>query len=168
MVNRGFKPFSFLTRTKPCSNPASDRIFAMTTDHSLEVPRAAAAVALSGVALIHLLELQTKLREVPYLGVGYLALIIGCVAAGSLLVHRNSPLGWRIAGLSSLGALVGYSLTRTTGLPLSHDDIGNWLEPMGLASLCVESVVVLLAAYALGYQARTRQASAPGQLQANV
>ena len=66
----------------------------MTPDHSLEVPRAAAAVvALSGVALIHLLELQTKLREVPYLGVGYLLLIIGCVVAGALLVHRNSQLG---------------------------------------------------------------------------
>lgn len=140
----------------------------MTTDHSLEVPRAAAVVALSGVALIHLLELQTKLREVPYLGVGYLALIIGCVVAGALLVHRNSQLGWRIAGLSSLGALVGYSLTRTTGLPLSHDDIGNWLEPMGLASLFIEGVVVMLAAYALGYQARPRQNSSRGQLSVNA
>ncbi len=140
----------------------------MTTDHSLEVPRAAAVVALSGIALIHLLELQTKLHEVPYLGFGYLLLIIGCVVAGALLVHRNSQLGWRIAGLSSLGALVGYSLTRTTGLPLSHDDIGNWLEPMGLASLFIEGVVVMLAAYALGYQARPRQASSRGQLQPNA
>ena len=140
----------------------------MNSEHSLEVPRAAAVVALSGIALIHLLELQTKLREVPYLGVGYLLLIIGCVVAGSLLVHRNSQLGWRIAGLSSLGALVGYSLTRTTGLPLSHDDIGNWLEPMGLASLFVEGVVVMLASYTLGYQARPRQNSSRGQLSVNA
>ena len=141
----------------------------MTTDHSLEVPRAAAAVvALSGVALIHLLELQTKLREVPYLGVGYLLLIIGCVVAGASLVHRNSQLGWRIAGVSSLAALVGYSLTRTTGLPLSHDDIGNWLEPMSLASLFVEGVVVMLAAYALGYRASLRQNASRGQVQANA
>jgi hypothetical protein len=36
-------------------------------------------------------------------------------------------------------------LTRTVGLPGATDDIGNWLEPLGLASLFVEGAVILLA-----------------------
>ena len=44
-----------------------------------QVPRAAAIVGLAGVALIHLLELQTKFQEVSYLGMGYVLLIVASV-----------------------------------------------------------------------------------------
>jgi hypothetical protein len=117
---------------------------------SHQVARSAAVVGLAGVALIHLLELQGKLQEVPYLGVGYMALIGTAVIAGALLVHSNSRVGWMLAGGAALGTIVGFILTRTVGLPQSTDDIGNWLEPMGLASLFVEAIVVGVAAYALG------------------
>jgi len=36
--------------------------------------------------------------------------------------------------------------SRTVGLPAATGDIGNWLEPVGLASLFVEATVVLLIA----------------------
>jgi hypothetical protein len=35
-------------------------------------------------------------------------------------------------------------LSRTTGLPQANGDIGNWTEPLGLASLFVEGCVVAL------------------------
>ena len=50
-----------------------------------------------------------------------------------------------VFGISS--ALIGFVLSRTTGLPHASDDIGNWTEPLGLASLFVE---VTVAAAALG------------------
>jgi hypothetical protein len=118
--------------------------------HSHQVARSAAVVGLAGVALIHLLELQGKLKEVPYLGVGYIALIVASVVAGALLLHSNSRAGWMLAGGAALGTIAGFVLTRTVGLPQSTDDIGNWLEPMGIASLFVEAIVVGVAAYALG------------------
>ena len=38
------------------------------------------------------------------------------------------------------------TISRTSGLPGDHDDdVGNWLEPLGLASLLIEGIVVLLA-----------------------
>ena len=129
---------------------ANARTTTTNGDHSHQVPRAAAVVALGGVALIHLLELQTKLKEVPYIGVGYIFLVVSCVIAASMLVHRNSRLGWMIAGGVALATLIGFSLTRTVGLPQSRNDIGNWLEPMGLAALFVEACVVMLAGYGLG------------------
>ncbi len=121
----------------------------MNTDHAHQVPRSATVVGLFGIALIHVLELQGKLKEVPYLGVGYILLTAACVIAAGMLVHRNSRLGWMIAGGAALATIVGFALTRTVGLPQSSGDIGNWLEPMGLASLLVEGSVVTLAAYAL-------------------
>jgi hypothetical protein len=126
----------------------------MNTQHDHQVPRSAAIVGLAGIALIHLLELQGKLEEVPYLGVGYILLIAASVAAAALLIHSNSRVGWTLAGVASMGALVGYILTRTVGLPQSADDIGNWLEPMGLASIFIEGAVAAIAGYALGLSAR--------------
>ena len=119
------------------------------SSHGHDVARSSAVVALGGVALIHLLELQGKLKEVPYIGVGYIALIVATLVAAGLLVHSNSRAGWLVAGAAAAATLVGFTLTRTVGLPRSTDDIGNWLEPMGLASLFVETIVVFLAGYAL-------------------
>ena len=48
-------------------------------------------------------------------------------------------------------------LSRTTGLPNAMDDIGNWTEPLGLASLFVEGGVVAIAgtAFAMGGRVET-------------
>jgi hypothetical protein len=128
-----------------------------STNHDHHVARSVAIVGLAGVALIHILEVQHKYQEVPYLGIGYVALIVASVIAGALLIHSNSRLGWALAGTAALATIIGFTLTRTVGLPQSNDDIGNWLEPMGLASLFVEAIVVGVAAYALGTLKRTGQ-----------
>lgn len=40
-----------------------------------------------------------------------------------------------------------FLLTRSTGLPGFPDNVGNWEEPLGLASLWVESLVLVLSVY---------------------
>ena len=89
------------------------------------------------IALIHLLDVIGKIKETPYLGVMYIA-----------LMHTGSALAWAAAGLLAAATLTGFILSRTTGLPNASDDIGNWTEPLGLASLFVEGAVVILAGYA--------------------
>ena len=121
----------------------------MTSSHDHQVPRAAAIVGLGARALIHLLELQGKFNETHYLGVGYALLIVACVVAGAMLLHSNDRRGWAIGGGAAFVTLVGYSVTRTVGLPQSNGDIGNWLEPIGLASIFIEAVVTAVALYAL-------------------
>ena len=59
--------------------------------------------------------------------------------------------GGRAAGGGDAG---GFVLSRTTGLPSSSDDIGNWTEPLGMASMFVEGAVIALAAYALALARR--------------
>ncbi|HEX3622535.1 MAG TPA: hypothetical protein VHT97_09485 [Acidimicrobiales bacterium] len=117
--------------------------------HHRTITRAVAVLGLLGVALIHLLDLQSKFHETPYLGWAYVGLIVGTLATAAVLIRHDSRRAW-VAALVLAGAtFLGYALSRTTGLPSATDDIGNWLEPLGLASLFVESCVVLLSGYAL-------------------
>jgi multisubunit Na+/H+ antiporter MnhE subunit len=104
--------------------------------------RAVLAVGLAGIALIHLLDSIGKYSETRYLFWMYIALIVASlVTAAGVLFTRSRAMFLVAAGLAA-SAIVGYVLSRTTGLPNAKDDIGNWTEPLGLASLFVEGVVI--------------------------
>ena len=118
------------------------------------VARAAAVVGLAAVGLIHLLDIPGKLTETPYMFWMYVALIAGCVLTAGALLRGSDPRAWALAALLPLGAIVGYTLTRTVGLPQATDDIGNWGEPLGMASLFVEGLVVTLSGLVLRERAR--------------
>jgi hypothetical protein len=60
------------------------------------------------------------------------------------------------AAALAASAVVGFTLTRTTGLPQAGGDIGNWSEPLGLASLFVEGAVIAISGYALAAQRPVR------------
>ncbi|MCU1375503.1 MAG: hypothetical protein JWO68_2789 [Actinomycetia bacterium] len=113
------------------------------------IARAAAVVGLLGIALVHLLDLQGKLQETPYLGAAYLLLIGGSLVAAAMLVHTDSRKAWLAAAALALVTIAGYAVNRTIGMPSATDDIGNWLEPLGLASLFIEAVTAAVSVYAL-------------------
>ena len=126
---------------------------------SIERPieRALTVVGLAGVALIHLLDLHDTYLASPYKGWLYLALIAGTLACAAALVRRDDPRAWLGACLLPAGAFAAFVWSRTVGLPGGADDIGNWWEPLGLASLFVEGAVVALGAAVLS--TRTSRAS---------
>jgi hypothetical protein len=111
--------------------------------------RGLAIVGLAGIALIHVLDAPGQFEGTAYLGWMYVALIVGCVLVGGALLQSGDPRAWAAAGGLALSVIVGYTLSRTTGLPGSTDDIGNWGEQLGIASLFVEGAVVGLSAFAL-------------------
>lgn len=121
----------------------------MLTHPHRVIARAAAVIGLLSIALIHLLDLEGKLKETPYLGVGYIALIIASVVAAGALMHRDDRGSWFATAAISAATLIGYAVNRTIGMPAAMDDIGNWLEPLGLASLFVEAITCAVAVYAL-------------------
>jgi len=112
------------------------------------VTRAVGVVGLAGIALIHLLDSVSKFHETPYVGWMYVALMGGSVLVAVGLVHRRDRRVWLLAGGLAASAIAGYVTSRTVGLPSATGDIGNWAEPLGLASLFVESSVVAISAYA--------------------
>jgi hypothetical protein len=116
--------------------------------------RALGFVGMLAIALIHLLDVIGKIKETPYLGAMYIALMLASVAVAFWLLHTGSMRAWAAAGLLAAATLTGFVLSRTTGLPQATDDIGNWTEGLGLASMFVETGVIVLACYALALSRR--------------
>ena len=118
------------------------------TDTAVErhvVRRGIAAVGLVSIALVHLLDVPDKFDELPYVGVLFVGLIITSLRLAEGMIRTDDMRVWLVAGVVSAATIVGYAISRTSGLPGDEgDDIGNWTEPLGLASLLVEGIVVLL------------------------
>lgn len=106
--------------------------------------RAVGAVGMAGIGLIHLLDAPGKYTETPYMFWMYIGLMLGSIAIAAELLRTGSRLAWAGAAGLALSAAAGFTLTRTVGLPQAHGDIGNWTEPLGLASLWVEGCVAFL------------------------
>ena len=110
------------------------------------VQRASAVVGLGGIALVHLLDVEDRLTEVPYIGWLFVALIGVSLGLAAALIRSDDRRVWLAAGLLAGATIGGYVITRTVGMPNDGGaDIGNWTEPLGMASLMIEGVVVALA-----------------------
>ncbi len=113
-----------------------------------DVPqRAVAAVGLIAIALIHYADASSKYAaaDARYIFWLYVVLILGCAIGVGLLILRNTRLVWAAAALLVAGPFVSYVINRTIGLPRATDDIGNWLEPLGVVSVVVEVLLFILA-----------------------
>ena len=107
-----------------------------------------AVVALAITGWVHLMDMSDKFSEVPYLGIGYGLIVIAAIAS-IVLILRGDRRGWMLGGGMSLATIVGYTLSRTTGLPASTDDIGNWSETLAVWAGVAEIVMVVLAGVVL-------------------
>lgn len=113
------------------------------------IARSVGIMGLVGVALIHLLDSGSKFKETPYIFWMYVGLMLASLMVAGLLLHVENWRTWAAAGGLAGATIVGYVLSRTTGLPGAPNDIGNWGESLGLASLLVEGCIVALAIYRL-------------------
>jgi hypothetical protein len=133
------------------------------------VARVLGAVGLLGIALIHLLDVIGKFSETPYLGWMYVGAIVAAIGLAAWLVVKGSSRAvWAATGGLALAILAGFVLSRTTGLPDATDDIGNWSEGLGLASMFVEAAVAALSVWALAVLpagAPTRATRLPGRFE---
>ena len=92
------------------------------------------------VGLIHLIDSPEDLAEGSYQGYLFLANFVGALAA-AVGIYRGNRWGWALGLLIAAGALVGYVISRTVGLPgLPVEE--EWLEPLGVLSLIVEILFV--------------------------
>jgi hypothetical protein len=111
------------------------------------IARATGALALAGLAVIHVVDLPGTLGPTPLVGIGYVGLIAAAVLAGGAMIMRSHWMTWAVGGSVALAAMVGYVLTRSLsgGFLGDHGDVGNWQCPLGLAALSVETLIILLA-----------------------
>ena len=112
-----------------------------------QVGRAVGVIGLTSIALIHLLDGVDEVHEHIVIFGLYLALMAGTFLVAALLLRTDSRLAWSLALLMAGLTFLGFVLSRTSGLPGFHDQVGDWLEPLGLSSMFVEGSIVLLALY---------------------
>jgi hypothetical protein len=120
--------------------------------------RATVAVGLAAVGVIHLLDSIGKYGETRYLFWMYIALIIGSIVVAGAVLFTSSRAAFLAAAALAGSAMIGYVLSRSTGLPSATGDVGNWTEPLGLASLFVEGGVVAVAGAAFFVTRRSPRA----------
>ncbi len=127
--------------------------------------RGVAILGLIGVALIHVLELPDVFEEAFYLGLLFVGAVVASLLVAVALTRESDARVWRVAGGLPGLILLGYVVSRTVGLPGFTSDMGEWTEPLGLASMVAEGLLVSLSVVVLG-QPMAREASAPRGRQA--
>ena len=115
----------------------------------------AAAVLALLVSVIHVADQGglTALKDPAYLGYAYWLLELAGIVCAVLLV-RSRTAGWVLALGVAVGPLIGIIVSRSVGLPDATDDIGNWGEPLGVAAMIVETLLLALAAFVLVHRGR--------------
>jgi hypothetical protein len=137
------------------SAPSIDLEARLTSAVREGATRAAVAAGLGAIAAIHAVDAVGKWTETRYMFWMYIAAIVAAVAVAGATLFSRSRLALAAAAGVAGSVLLGYVADRTIGLPSATGDIGNWTEPLGLASVVVEAVTI---AVAIGGLLMTRSA----------
>ncbi len=128
------------------------------------IVRAVAALALAGLAVIHVVDLPATLGPDRLVGVGYIGIIAAAVLVGGLMIAWPHWLAWAGAAAVAVSAMGGYVLTRALpgGFLGDHGDVGNWRCSLGIAALSVEALIILLVVLA-AWVGRSPAAGVPAE-----
>src|SRR5689334_3194664 len=97
--------------------------------------RAVVAVAALVAAGAHVPVIAPHLDEAPYMGVLFVVLTVGCLVIAAAALVRDTAAVYALAVLTCGLAVIGYVATRLVPFPMLGDDVGNWLEPLGVVSV---------------------------------
>ena len=106
--------------------------------HPCAIPAALLALV---AGLAHVPVTPEHLDEAPYIGVLFIVLTVACVIGAAWLLISDSRAVWASLGATCLLAVAGYVVSRTVGLPMMADDVGNWFETLGVVSVVTEAAV---------------------------
>jgi len=123
------------------------REFLLTPRHSAW--RYVLVPALLAAAAAHLPVIREHLEEAPYMGVLFIVLTGACILLAAALISFDTGFAYVLTVVTCALAVVGYAATRLVGFPMLADDVGNWLEPLGLVSIATETLAALCAVAAL-------------------
>lgn len=97
----------------------------------------------------HVPVIGPHLSEAPYLAGLFALLITGCAVIAVAAVVCDSTAVYRAAIMVCGSAITAYLASRTIAFPGMADDVGNWLEPLGVLAIVAELVAVVSAFAAL-------------------
>ncbi len=88
--------------------------------------------------LVHLYNAPGEYREAPYMGGLFYAFFLGSILSAFGIYRGALFTGWTFGAVLSIGAIVGYLLSRTVGLPLM--EVESWGPPLAYFSVILELV----------------------------
>ena len=100
------------------------------------------ALAAAVAAGAHIPVIGPHLQEAPYMGVLFVVLTVALFFLAATALIRDSAAVHLATILTCALALIGYAATRTVAFPLLADDVGNWLEPLGIVSVLSEATAL--------------------------
>lgn len=112
-------------------------------------PRWVLAAAAGIATIAHVPVIGPHLDEAPYMGVLFVVLTAACGFLTVAVLVRGGRAVYLLTVLTCGLAVVGYAATRLVAFPMLADDVGNWLEPLGVVSVISESIAVAAALVAL-------------------
>jgi hypothetical protein len=127
----------------------TDRSLKSTAGLDDAVARVVAIAALAGVAMVHVLQVPDAFADAGYLGALFVLVAVACIALAALMTRTSDDRLWLVSGALPVLVLIGYVLSRTSGLPGFSEDIGEWTEPLALIAIVFESLLISLSAVAL-------------------
>ena len=107
------------------------------------------ATAAVSAGAAHIPVIPPHLKEAPYMGVLFILLTIACIALAMAAITYDEPLVYLAAATICGLTIIGYAATRLVAFPMLADDVGNWLEPLGVVSIVAETAVVASSIVAL-------------------
>ncbi|NVM99582.1 hypothetical protein [Arthrobacter sp. SDTb3-6] len=126
--------------------------------------RTVLVAALVVVGAAHIPVIPGHLHEAPYIGVLFVLLAAASFTLAGVVAFRGTPEACILTTAVEALAVTAYVISRTAGLPLIGDDVGNWLEPLGVVSVVAE-LVACVAAVALCRNMRRRRGAHTGTAQ---
>src|SRR5690242_13016203 len=94
--------------------------------------RALVVVATAVASAAHIPVIGPHLDEAPYMGVLFIVLTAACAALATATMLRDTRAVYALVMLTCGLAVLGYAATRLIAFPMLSDDLGNWLEPLGV------------------------------------
>ena len=111
--------------------------------------RLVASVGLAVTAAVHVPVAADHVGAARYLLLSFDALVVASAGLAALLAVRPSRSAAAAALALALIAIAAYVASRTVGLPLEDDDVGDWANTLGLVALVAELAVVISAIWLL-------------------
>ena len=115
---------------------------AVVSPASTRAVRIVLAGAAAVAALAHVPVIGPHLDEAPYMGVLFVVLTAACAFLALAALVRGGRAVYALTVLTCGLAVLGYVATRLVAFPMLADDVGNWLEPLGVVSIVSESIAV--------------------------
>jgi hypothetical protein len=115
--------------------------------NSLDVTRWLVVGLLLVAGAAHVPVIPEHLKEAPYMGVLFILFTVSVVALAGALVRSSSYLTYAVAVALCAAGIVAYVATRLVAFPQLSDDVGAWIEPLGVLSIATEAGVVVLGTY---------------------